>query len=132
MKKTAAIFLIFLAILGISCSNISKAADNIVIVNTIEDWNIASTSEHLFVFFYSDKCDWCHKQEPIVDKLAENFPNITFVKVNAVQFKSIARQNRVLSYPTMIFHNLRFVGFRELNSVTAELNAYFENQNRYP
>lgn len=65
------------------------------------------------VDFYASWCGPCNRMHPIIAELAQQFPSVTFLKVDIDRFKSLARNLSVLSLPTFIvFKNGARVSFR--------------------
>ncbi|MFC7097796.1 thioredoxin family protein [Halobaculum marinum] len=65
--------------------------------------------------FYADWCGPCKTQDPILDDLAEDYPDVDFEKVDVEEEQEIANQYQVRSLPTLIIENDdgvvdRFVG----------------------
>jgi len=61
------------------------------------------------IYFSSTHCGYCTQYNPIweqiVPKLKEKFPNVNFVKVNAVENKETTNEYKVNYFPTIIFEN---------------------------
>lgn len=56
--------------------------------------------------FWAEWCGPCKSFSPIYDKLAEEFPNVRFTKLNVDQQEEIANEANVQSIPTiMAFKN---------------------------
>ena len=65
--------------------------------------------------FYADWCGPCKTQDPIVEELAEEYPDVDFEKVNVDESQAVANEYQVRSLPTLIVENddgivERFVG----------------------
>jgi len=65
--------------------------------------------------FYADWCGPCKTQDPILDELEEDYPDVSFEKVDVEEEQEIANQYQVRSLPTLIVENDdgvvdRFVG----------------------
>ena len=56
----------------------------------------------IVVDFYASWCGPCKRMHPIIAELAQQFPSVTFLKVDIDRFKSLARSLSVLSLPTFI------------------------------
>ena len=62
------------------------------------------------VDFYADWCGPCKMLDIVIEEVAEENPDITFVKVDADRFRSIAKDYHVLSVPVVaIFSNGKVV-----------------------
>ncbi|MDR9430709.1 MAG: thioredoxin domain-containing protein, partial [Natronomonas sp.] len=65
--------------------------------------------------FYADWCGPCKTQDPILDEIAEEYPDVEFEKVDVDQKQDVANEYQVRSLPTLIIENddgvvERFVG----------------------
>ena len=54
------------------------------------------------VDFWADWCGPCRMLSPIVDKLAEEMPEIKVGKVNVDEQMNLAQQFRIMSIPTLV------------------------------
>lgn len=60
----------------------------------------------VLVDFYADWCQPCKAVAPIIDELSQEFPQVSFVKVNVDENQDVASQYSVFSIPTfLIFKN---------------------------
>jgi thioredoxin 1 len=81
--------------------------------------------------FYADWCGPCKTQDPILEELAEDFPDVEFEKVDVDDEQDVANEYQVRSLPTLIVENEggvveRFVGVTQrddLESALAEAGA---------
>lgn len=66
--------------------------------------------ELVVVDFFADWCGPCKMLDIVIEEVAEENPDITFVKVDADRFRSIAKEYHVLSVPVVaIFSNGKVV-----------------------
>lgn len=64
--------------------------------------NELDVSSGLFaVKFTADWCGPCKKQQPNIDKMEQEFPNVQFLSVDVDIFPSIAQKYAVKSLPTL-------------------------------
>ena len=56
----------------------------------------------ILVDFYADWCGPCKMVAPIVEKLAEEYPDVDFVKVNVDEAPRLAARFEVYSIPTLL------------------------------
>ena len=74
--------------------------------------------------FYADWCGPCKTQDPIVEELAEEYPDVDFEKVNVDESQEVANEYQVRSLPTLIVENddgivERFVGVTQAEDIEA-------------
>lgn len=65
--------------------------------------------------FYADWCGPCKTQDPILEELEEEYPDVEFEKVDVDEEQDVANEYQVRSLPTLIVENEdgiveRFVG----------------------
>ncbi len=65
--------------------------------------------------FYADWCGPCKTQDPILEDLLEDYPDVEFEKINVDEQQDVANEYQVRSLPTLIVENEegvveRFVG----------------------
>ncbi|MHB9288616.1 thioredoxin family protein [Halobacteriales archaeon Cl-PHB] len=72
--------------------------------------------------FYADWCGPCKTQDPILDELAEDYPDVEFEKINVDEEQDVANEYQVRSLPTLIIENddgivERFVGVTQADDI---------------
>jgi thioredoxin 1 len=77
--------------------------------------------------FYADWCGPCKTQDPIVEELAEEYPDVDFEKVNVDESQEVANEYQVRSLPTLIVENddgivERFVGVTQRDDLESALS----------
>ena len=77
--------------------------------------------------FYADWCGPCKTQDPIVEELAEEYPDVDFEKVNVDESQEVANEYQVRSLPTLIVENddgivERFVGVTQRDDLETALS----------
>ncbi|PSP48384.1 thiol reductase thioredoxin [Halobacteriales archaeon QH_7_69_31] len=77
--------------------------------------------------FYADWCGPCKTQDPIVEELAEEYPDVDFEKVNVDESQAVANEYQVRSLPTLIVENddgivERFVGVTQRDDLESALS----------
>ena len=77
--------------------------------------------------FYADWCGPCKTQDPILEELEEDYPDVDFEKVNVDEEQKIANEYQVRSLPTLIVENddgvvERFVGVTQRDDLEAALS----------
>jgi thioredoxin 1 len=76
--------------------------------------------------FYADWCGPCKTQDPILDELAEEYPGVSFEKVDVDEEQDVANEYQVRSLPTLVIENddgivERFVGVTQRDDIEAAL-----------
>lgn len=70
---------------------------------TEENFNLVNSSDkRVLIDFYADWCGPCKMVSPIVDEIAEEYPQYLIAKVNVDEQPSIAAQFGVMSIPTLV------------------------------
>jgi thioredoxin 1 len=77
--------------------------------------------------FYADWCGPCKTQDPILEELEEDFPEVDFEKVNVDEEQDVANEYQVRSLPTLIVENddgvvERFVGVTQRDDLEDALS----------
>lgn len=78
--------------------------------------------------FWATWCGPCIKLGPVVEELAEKYPNVTIGKLNIDENDEIAGENRVRNIPTVLFFKggelkERSVGLVKLSDLESKLQA---------
>ena len=76
--------------------------------------------------FYADWCGPCKTQDPILEELVEDYPDIEFEKVNVDEEQDVANEYQVRSLPTVVVENddgivQRFVGVTQRDDIEEAL-----------
>ena len=77
--------------------------------------------------FYADWCGPCKTQDPIIEELTEEYPDVAFEKVNVDEEQEVANEYQVRSLPTLIVENddgivERFVGVTQRDDLESALS----------
>ena len=77
--------------------------------------------------FYADWCGPCKTQDPILEELEEDYPDVDFEKVNVDEEQEVANEYQVRSLPTLIVENddgivERFVGVTQRDDLESALS----------
>ena len=76
-------------------------------IESSEEYDSAlKNSKSVFVDFFADWCGPCKMVGPVVDKVSEQYDDVTFLKVNVDDFPDIAQRYGIMSIPTLL-------GFRD-------------------
>ena len=94
--------------------------------NRIDD--LLAEDDPIFIFFYSDRCPYCHQQMPIIDQLEGEYAGeVTFIWINVTERPDHAAEFDVRALPTMVaisgkndageYAREEISGFRELTEL---------------
>jgi len=77
--------------------------------------------------FYADWCGPCKTQDPILDELLGDYPDVELQKVDVDEEQDVANQYQVRSLPTLIVENDdgivdRFVGVTQRDDIESALS----------
>ena len=91
------------------------------------DWIVPVAMPITLKDFYADWCGPCKTQDPIVEELAEEYPDVDFEKVNVDESQEVANEYQVRSLPTLIVENddgivERFVGVTQRDDLESALS----------
>ena len=101
-------------------------------MNVVNDDNYAEivlkSDKLVVVDFYADWCAPCKALGPVFEFLANQTPDVTFVKVNVDESPDSSISNGVRSIPTIIFVKNgevmdKIVGNTTLGNIQSKLNA---------
>jgi thioredoxin 1 len=76
--------------------------------------------------FYADWCGPCKTQDPILEELEEEYPDVEFQKVDVDEKQEVANEYQVRSLPTLIVEDddgivERFVGVTQRDDLESAL-----------
>jgi thioredoxin 1 len=76
--------------------------------------------------FYADWCGPCKTQDPILDELLGDYPNVELQKVDVDEEQDVANEYQVRSLPTVVVENDdgivdRFVGVTQREDIESAL-----------
>jgi thioredoxin 1 len=76
--------------------------------------------------FHAEWCGPCKTQDPILDELAEDYPDVAFEKIDVDEKQDVANEYQVRSLPTLIVENddgvvERFVGVTQRDDIESAL-----------
>jgi thioredoxin 1 len=85
----------------------------------------------VLVDFWADWCGPCRAMEPVLDKIAEDNPNLQIAKVNIDQQQELAVRYQVMSIPMMLVFVdgkivEQFIGMAPANKLQATLDAVLD------
>lgn len=104
--------------------------DNIILIKDVNtpDWDIKLQEKLVLVDFWAPWCQPCMVQEPLLVQLADEFPNITFLKLNIDDNRYLSQKLGVRNIPTLIFYKngeevKRFNGIQSKEVLSTFLNS---------
>jgi len=76
--------------------------------------------------FYADWCGPCKTQDPILEDIEEEYPEVDFEKIDVDAEQDIANEYQVRSLPTLVVENddgivERFIGVTQAEDIEAAL-----------
>jgi thioredoxin 1 len=76
--------------------------------------------------FYADWCGPCKTQDPILEDVESEWPDVEFEKINVDEEQDVANEYQVRSLPTLIVENdggivERFVGVTQRDDIESAL-----------
>jgi thioredoxin 1 len=82
--------------------------------------------------FYADWCGPCKTQDPILDDLEDEYPDVEFEKINVDEAQDVANEYQVRSLPTLIVETdegvvERFVGVTQAEDIEAAFESAAES-----
>jgi thioredoxin 1 len=82
--------------------------------------------------FYADWCGPCKTQDPILEELLEDHPDVEFEKINVDEAQDVANEYQVRSLPTVIVETEdgivdRFVGVTQADDIEAAIESATES-----
>jgi len=82
--------------------------------------------------FYADWCGPCKTQDPILEDLEAEYPDVEFEKINVDEEQDVANEYQVRSLPTLIVETEdgiveRFVGVTQADDIEAAFETARES-----
>ena len=95
-----------------------------------QEFNELKNNGNLVDDFFADWCGPCKMLGPIMEKVAEEYPDVTFVKVNVDDEQDLAVSYGVMSIPSVFFLKDgevvdQFLGLQQENSIKDKLNKAY-------
>lgn len=72
-----------------------------VSIKTASEFEELIKNECVFVDFYADWCGPCKMLDMVLEEVETECPNVMFVKVDSDRFRSIAKDYKVLTVPSL-------------------------------
>lgn len=99
------------------------------VIETVNEFNdTLSANEMVFVDFFADWCGPCKMVSPLVEELAGEVGDVTFVKVNVDDLPEVAEKFGIMSIPALfVFKNGEVagqtLGFQPKEALKAVIDA---------
>ena len=89
---------------------------------------VIASDRPVFVDFWAPWCGPCRMVGPFIDELAEEMPNVKFVKIDIDKNTEVAAKLGVMSIPNMIVFKDGNIVNRQIGGLPKnELKAFIEN-----
>ncbi len=101
-------------------------------ISTKEEFEqLIKNNNNVIIDFYATWCNPCKMLSPIIEEIAKEKENVTFVKVDVDQASELAELFGVMSIPTVVYIKnqkmaLRELGFKPKNSILENIKTIFE------
>lgn len=70
----------------------------------VETWDTALVDELTLVYFWAEWCQPCKLVKPVIERLAEEHPQLTIAKVNADDNQELLQTHKITSIPTFLLY----------------------------
>lgn len=88
------------------CNNIETnetRSNSVLHLQSIDQFDQLIAQGNVIIDFYATWCPPCKKLSPIIDKLAKEYSNVRFIKINIDNFRPLANRFNIRSIPTLLF-----------------------------
>ena len=92
---------------------------------------LIKNNNNVIIDFYATWCNPCKMLAPIIEGIAKEKENITFVKVDVDEAEELAELFQVMSIPTVVYIKnekmaLREMGFKPKNVILENIKTIYE------
>ncbi len=101
-------------------------------ITTKEEFEqLINNNNNVIIDFYANWCNPCKMLSPIIEEVAKEKENITFVKVDVDQASELSELFGVMSIPTVVYIKnqkmaLRELGFKPKITILENIKTIFE------
>ncbi len=86
------------------------------------DFEAEVSNGNVIVDFYADWCGPCKMMARTIEDIEEDYPDVTFLKINTDKFPSVAQSFGIFSIPTFLaYQNGQRITFQNLTEEENEL-----------
>lgn len=78
-------------------------AGSVIHISSEQEFNATISQGNVLVDFYASWCGPCQRMSPIIDELAKEMTDVTFVKVDTDKFDALCKNYAIRSLPTLAF-----------------------------
>jgi len=115
---------------GAAQEMVTRGPGSVVKLTSEAEFNQLIAQGNVVVDFFAEWCGPCKQLSPVIDQIAQENSNITFIKVNVDNFSSLSSKYNVKGIPTLIFFKNgqkvdKSSGAQSKSSLQSKLNGLF-------
>ncbi len=104
----------------------NKTMEIIYPKNETEFRQLVETRSCVVVDLYSTDCPPCSRLSPIFDRAVQQYPSVTFLKLNRQEFRELAESLYIFSSPTVLFFHKGVLQDNRLAGIIEEADLQAE------